>query len=68
MTSCAFKTHRASAPARGKPVIISILVFSLVFHAVTLERSSFREKPDAEDVVLFVERLMACEVRCRGTD
>ena len=30
-------------PARGKPVLISILAFSLVFHAVTLECNSFRE-------------------------
>ena len=69
MTSCAFKIHRASRPAPGKPASISILAFSLVFHTVTPERSSFRENPtfrptpDAEDVVLFVERLMAREVR-----
>ena len=73
MTSCAFKIHRESEPARGKPVLISILAFSLVFHAATLERSSFRENPfrpipDAEYLVLFVERFMAREVRCWVTE
>ena len=27
----------------GKPVLINILAFSLVFHAVTFERGSFRK-------------------------
>ena len=36
VTSCAFKIHRVSGPARGKPVLISILfAFSLMFHAIT---------------------------------
>ena len=76
MTSCAFKKHSASRPTRGKLVIqISILAFSLCFTPFTLECSSFRENPtffrplsDAEYMVLFGERLMAREVRCRGTD
>ena len=72
MISCAFKIHRASGPGRGKP---GVLAFLPVFHTVTPEHSSFRENPtyfrplsDAEYVVSFVERLMAREVRCRGTD
>ena len=56
-----------------KPVLISMLAFSLVFHKVTPECSKnhpniFPPIPDAEYVVLFVEWLMAREVRCRGTD
>ena len=41
VTSCAFKTHRASGRGRGKPVLICILACSLGFHAITLERSIF---------------------------
>ena len=69
-------TRRARGPTQGKPVLISISAFSLVFHAVTPGRSGFRENPTyistyipyAEYVVLFVERLMAREVRCHGMD
>ena len=41
------------------------LAFSLVFHAVTPEHT-FQPIPipDAEYVVMFVERLMAREVKC----
>ena len=49
VTSCAFKIHGASGPARGKPVLISILLSSLVFHAVTPKRSSFRENSTSFD-------------------
>ena len=41
VTSCAFKIHRASGPAGGKPVLISILACSLAFHAITFKRSSY---------------------------
>ena len=74
MTSCAFKIHRESEPAQGKPVLISILAYSLVFHAVRnsqrFQRKSYIVRPinDAEYVVSFVERFMASEVRCRVTD
>ena len=55
-------------------MLIRILAFSLVFHTVTPKCSSFRENPtyfdlsNAEYVVLFVERSMAREMRCRVTD
>ena len=39
---CLQDTERESEPAWGKPVLISILAFSLMFHAVTLDR---RENP-----------------------
>ena len=41
VTSCAFKTHRASGRGGGKPVLICILACSLAFHAITFERSSY---------------------------
>ena len=43
-------TERASECARGKPVLIGIFAFSLVFHAVTLDRSCFRENPTYFDL------------------
>ena len=56
VASCAFKIHRESEPALGKPVLISILAFPLVFHAVNLWNAAVSEKtqhpfppkPDAE--------------------
>ena len=59
----------------GKPVVICILAFSLVFHAVTLANAAVSEKtlhifrpiPDAEYVVLFVERFMMSRYGQTGT-
>ena len=41
MTSCAFKTNRASGRGRGKPMLICILACSLAFQAITFERRSY---------------------------
>ena len=69
------KIHRASRPARGKPILISILAFSVVFHAISLECSSFRENSTYFSTYtrrwirgIVVEWFMAREVRCGVTD
>ena len=75
VTSFAFTVREQAECGRGKPVVTCILAFSLVFHTVTPECSSFRENstyfrpiPNAGYVVFFVERLMAREERCPVTD
>ena len=46
---------------RGKPVVICILAFSLVFHAVTLKCSSFRE--NATYISTYTRRCI-CGIVC----
>ena len=64
---CLQDTQRERTRSR---FLISILAFSLVFHAAVSEKTPliFRPIPDAEYMVLFVERFMAREVRCQVTD
>ena len=64
MTSCAFKVHRECVPAWGKPVLISILAFSLVFQR--RPHNTFWPITNSENLVLCVERFMAHEVKCMG--
>ena len=72
VTSCAFKIHRVRGPARGKPVLVSILYFRSCSRC-NFRTQQFRRKPhlffDLYPTLNMWYRMWSdSEVRCKETD